>query len=67
MKDSSASLVNAMYIQGTSMNKFWDFDTIRITEPVPYKSIKEMELTALSHFSQTMKTEDNGRYGVVLP
>ena len=60
--DSSALMVNAMYVQGASETEFWDLDAISTNEPVSYKSRKEMELAALSHFQQTVKVADDSRY-----
>ena len=48
--NSSASMLNSMDVQEASVTEFWDFDAISINRPGSYKSRKEMELAAVSHF-----------------
>lgn len=63
----TACIVTSMLTINKSVTELWRLDTLGIKDPTEEKSQKELEESALEHFKNTVKVNEEGRYEVKLP
>ncbi|GFT81218.1 uncharacterized protein NPIL_27721 [Nephila pilipes] len=57
----------SLFVRGSSVENLFKLERLGIPDPAEVLSRKEMEITALNHFTKTAIVDNEGRYEVQLP
>lgn len=61
------STINSLACTTADLSNLWSLEAIGITDEIEKKSAHQEETEAQSHFNETVKRDDEGRYVVALP
>jgi hypothetical protein len=62
-----AVMVTSLFIKDIEISDLWGLDLIGIQDPIEKKTKEQARLDTWSHFRQTVKVNEEGRYEVCLP
>ncbi|CAG7721194.1 unnamed protein product, partial [Allacma fusca] len=63
----SKQIITTSMMSTLSVQQLWDLESIGIKDPIETKSKKDLEEDIKSHFLQTLRVNEEGRYQVQLP
>ncbi|GFS58725.1 integrase catalytic domain-containing protein [Trichonephila clavipes] len=66
-KDTSMNIVTMLSQEGIPVSSLWDLEMLGLRETIEQNSREENEKAVMSHFLETIRQKENGRYEVHMP